>query len=126
MLTIRLSTAEQFGTVIVSCAPGLASFWYHIFTKSRIYSQIQSKILHRSSGAAKEYGQSTGPRRYASEECLADGKVKKNIYRFTDLVMRTGGSEERHPPGENFAAPTDFITSAISSSTRDEPLSSMK
>lgn len=38
------STAEIFGTVIVSCTPSLWSFWFNIFTKTKLYSSLRSTI----------------------------------------------------------------------------------
>ncbi|CAO2650984.1 Nn.00g092810.m01.CDS01 [Neocucurbitaria sp. VM-36] len=118
------STAEQFGTVIVSCAPGLASFWYNIFTKSRIYSSLHSIILHRPSSATNGEYAKAEPHRYASDENLANVKMKKyDPYQVTDLGTRSGGSEDGSYPEERFIGPGGFITSAIPDSRHAERVS---
>lgn len=43
------SLAEVFGTVIVSCAPGMFSFWFHIVTPSKFYSSLRSRLMSRKS-----------------------------------------------------------------------------
>lgn len=45
------STAEIFGTVIVSCTPSLWTFWFNIFTKTRLYSSLRSTLWTRSEAA---------------------------------------------------------------------------
>lgn len=45
------STAEIFGTVIVSCTPSLWTFWFNIFTKTRLYYSLRSTLWTRSKAA---------------------------------------------------------------------------
>lgn len=106
------STAEQFGTVIVSCAPGLASFWYNVFTKSRIYSSLHSRILHRHNTMNKEHEDE--PHRYPSDEYLANIKMKKcDPYQVTDLGTRSDVSENGTYPTERFMGPDGVIMSVV-------------
>lgn len=44
ILLTHSSTAEIFGTVMVSCTPSLWSFWFNIFTKTQLYSTLRSTI----------------------------------------------------------------------------------
>lgn len=44
-----ISVAEASGTIIVSCAPALSSFWNNIFTKSKLYSSLHTGLLSRTS-----------------------------------------------------------------------------
>ncbi|KAJ4368975.1 hypothetical protein N0V83_006057 [Neocucurbitaria cava] len=100
------SIAEQFGTVIVSCAPGLASFWYNVFTKSRIYSSLHSIIMHRSPGATNGEYDNAEPHRYASDEYLANVKMKKyDPYQVTDLGTRSTISKDDSCPDEQSKEP---------------------
>lgn len=52
LISIRFS--EVFGTVIVSCATVLSSFWLNIFAKSRLYSSLRSGRFSRKSTSTTE------------------------------------------------------------------------
>ncbi|KAK6819393.1 hypothetical protein PG987_015876 [Apiospora arundinis] len=46
--------AEMFGTVIVSCAPALYTFWTKIVSKSRLYSRLRGSGPDKAGGIALE------------------------------------------------------------------------
>lgn len=107
ILTNCISIAEQFGTVMVSSAPGLASFWHNIFTKTWIYASLHSKLLRWSSSA-----KSKECHRYPSDEYLANITMKKyDPYRVTDLGPRSDVSENEPCPEERFMDPGGLVTS---------------
>ncbi|KAF2819133.1 hypothetical protein CC86DRAFT_335890 [Ophiobolus disseminans] len=43
-----LTVAEIFGTVVVSCAPAISSFWHKILTQSNLWSEIKSSSIFSS------------------------------------------------------------------------------
>ncbi|KAL9618243.1 MAG: hypothetical protein Q9160_007013 [Pyrenula sp. 1 TL-2023] len=51
----KLGLGDFFGTVLVSCAPALSAFWLQIFSQSRIYTILHSRI-HPGSTTAKSLG----------------------------------------------------------------------
>lgn len=56
------SYIDTFGTIIVSCAPGIYAWWLKIFSQSRLYSSIRSMSLLRSKSS------SAGSRGYDTTE----------------------------------------------------------
>ncbi|KAL7939324.1 hypothetical protein V8C35DRAFT_286330 [Trichoderma chlorosporum] len=55
---------DTFGTITVSCAPGIYTWWLKIFSQSRLYSSIRSLSLLRSKTfASRSKGYSTAERK---------------------------------------------------------------
>ena len=61
----RASFFEVFGTVVVSCAPALFSFWVNIITPSKFYSSLCSRLFSRASPS--------NSKRQESDDTVKDG-----------------------------------------------------
>ncbi|KAH7383206.1 hypothetical protein BKA66DRAFT_570245 [Pyrenochaeta sp. MPI-SDFR-AT-0127] len=116
MNVLITSSAEQFGTVIVSCAPALSSFWNNIFTKTRLYSTLRSRLSRRHYSQETLEGPKTCP--YASQMQLTNVEMKAHDpYPVTDGLQSVASEDyvslDQRPTGS-------FITSAITMTTHIE------
>ncbi|KAF2645170.1 hypothetical protein P280DRAFT_444629 [Massarina eburnea CBS 473.64] len=101
--------AEIFGTVIVSCAPALSSFWYNILTKTRLYARLRSGLFTNKPHRNKS-DEGSGPWRDGSET---------NLHRNGSWGV-LGGHEtctDRAISMKTMHWPDEFVSSAIKKTT---------
>lgn len=98
---LHVRYTEVFGTIIVSCAPALSSFWFGIFVHSSLYSSLRSVFsLSRLQGHSTLDG--TIPQRQeVAHKCSADGcsqHAKTNAFDRLGTPVSTQELVEPEPP----------------------------
>ncbi len=108
---------EVHGTIIVSCAPALSSFWFNIFIKSRFYSSLLSATISWTPRSKDRKAASIG---YSGERLPDNGSSsqlkKHHTYELYDGV--SGRSKCLHTKIYSSAGDSIPTSNVITTSTR--------
>lgn len=90
------SSVEIFMTVIVSCTPSLWSFWFNIFTKTQLYSSLQSTFWNKEKAATSKAYLGTPKNSYHAAACSKDEPSQSPKLALDSLLEQS--AEDLEPP----------------------------
>lgn len=123
-LTTENRSAEQYGTLIVSCAPALSSFWHNVFIKIRLYSTIRSTLSPRRNSKQSKILEDQETPQGGSELCLSHrNENHRDPYPITDADFR---SQQSAQDTGSSRPSSGFIPSAIMLTTHIETRSTLR
>lgn len=123
-LTMENRSAEHYGTLIVSCAPALSSFWHNVFIKTRLYSTIRSTLCPQRNSKQSKILEDQETPQGGSESCLPHrNENHRDPYPITDADFR---SQQSAPDTVSSRPSSGFITSAIMLTTHIETRNTLR